>query len=611
MKKLGAFCMILLLLLLAAVGSAQETEIVNVEVLSSVDRFQPGSEYALALKVEIAAPYHINSDQPTEDFMVPTTVSFDVEGGLVYSVPEFPPPLVKSLSLSELPLEVYEESAVILTRLAIPSDFSGSQITISGRIEYQACDDVSCLPPAVIEFSQDFPLAGPGEVISSVNQELFQTQTATAQPRRGEFNAEGSFARTVGERGLFITFLLIFLGGLALNLTPCVYPLIPITIGYFGGQAQGRKGGTVAHALLYVLGMAVTYSALGTVAALTGSLFGAALQNPLVLIGIALVLLALALSMFSLYEFRLPTFLTRMAGGSRKGYTGTFLMGLTVGFVAAPCIGPFVLGLLTYVGERGSVPLGFFMFFVLALGLGVPFMFLAVFSGSIDRLPRSGAWMVWVRSIFGFILIAMAIYFLRPLFPDSLLYHAALSMALLAGGIYMAWIEPTKMPGKVFLVIRNLIGLAFFLLALIFGTTGVRGYIDEKLADARVDSGAAVATDGIHWQEFSDDLLRKARESAQPVLIDFYADWCIPCKELDKFSFTDPAVITLSRKFLMLKADLTTASTPQTTRLKQAYEVKGVPTLVFLNSDGNEAGELRVVGFIEKDELLERMKAVH
>jgi len=299
-----------------------------------------------------------------------------------------------------------------------------------------------------------------------------------------------------------------------------------------------------------------------------------------------------------------------MAGGSRKGYAGTFVMGLTVGFVAAPCIGPFVLGLLTYVGERGSVLLGSLMFFVLALGLGVPFLFLAIFSGSLDRLPRSGAWMVWVRSIFGFILIAMAVYFLRPLFPDSLLYHAALTLTLLVAGIFMAWIEPTKMPGKAFPIIRNLIGVAFFVLALISATSGIRSYIDEQLSEARLSANSSNVSDVIHWQVFQDDLLKEAQVEAKPVLIDFYADWCIPCKELDKLTFSDPEVIELSRKFIMLKADLTKSSGPLTSRLKKTYGVKGVPTLVLLSPDGSEAKQLRTVGFIEKDELLEKMKAL-
>jgi len=599
-----------LLCLVISVGLSQDTdEVVSAQVLSSVDKFQVGSEYSIAINLRIAAPYHINSDQPTEDFMVPTTIHFNTAKGLGFSMPEFPPPLVKSLSLSEMPLEVYEESVVILSRVTVPADFSDSSVTISGSIEYQACDNNACLPPTIHEFSQSFPVAGIGETISSVNAEIFQDRIVAQEARVESLPEEGSFAQSVGEKGLLVTFFLIFIGGLALNLTPCVYPLIPITIGYFGGQAQGKKGGTVAHAVLYVLGMAATYSALGTVAALTGSLFGSALQSPVVLIGIATVLIALALSMFNLYEFRLPGFLTQMAGGSRKGYAGTFFMGLTVGFVAAPCIGPFVLGLLTYVGERGNVLLGFLMFFVLAIGLGIPFLFLAIFSGSIDRLPRSGGWMVWVRTIFGFILVALAIYFLRPLFPDTLLYHAALTLALLAGGIYMAWIEPTKMAGKAFPIIRNLIGLIFFILAIIMASSGIRSYIDEKLIDARLSEGA-IAADLIQWQVFQDNLLQAAQAGSKPVLIDFYADWCIPCKELDKFTFSDPSVIELSRQFMMLKADLTTSSSPLTSRLKKTYGVKGVPTLVFLRADGSEAKELRVVGFIEKDELLARMEAL-
>ena len=250
-------------------------------------------------------------------------------------------------------------------------------------------------------------------------------------------SAPAAASEGFGDRGIFVTLLLVFLGGLALNLTPCVYPMIPITISYFGGQSQGKKGSLVAHACLYVIGMAVTYSVLGVFAAMTGSLFGTALQYPPVLIGIALVMVLLALSMFDVYEFRMPAFLNRLAGGSQKGFAGTFLMGLTVGIVAAPCIGPFVLGLLTYVGNKGNAFLGFVLFFVLALGMGVPFIVLGVFSGSIKKLPRSGAWMVWVRKVFGFILLAMAVYFLEPLFPDPLAYR--LTFALIRSWPAFTW----------------------------------------------------------------------------------------------------------------------------------------------------------------------------
>ena len=414
----------------------------------------------------------------------------------------------------------------------------------------------------------------------------------------------------MGEKGLFITFFLIFLGGLALNLTPCVYPIIPITVGYFGGQAEGRKGGIIAHAILYVLGMAVTYSALGVIAAMTGSLFGAALQNPIMLIAIALVMIALALSMFDLYEFRLPSFLTNLAGGSKKGYLGTIFMGLTVGLVAAPCIGPFILGLLTYVGEKGDVFLGFLMFFVLALGLGIPFVFLAVFSGSINKLPRSGSWMVWVRTIFGFILVAMAIYFLKPLFPNSLVYHLALALNLFIGGIYMAWVEPTRLDNKMFPLIRNIIGIIFFVAALVFTVSGIQSYVDDRLYEASLGSGSLARNEMIQWAAYSEENIQKAQEQSKPVFLDFHADWCIPCRELDKFTFTDEKIVNMSEKFVMLKVDLTKTDNQVYEKLRRKYKIRGVPTLVLLKPDGNEVKDARVVGFIKAQRLLEKMDKV-
>ena len=602
----------LMICVAAGAAAAQNADgILSVRILASVERVQPGPPQAIALIIKIKEPYHINSEIPTEDFLVPTSVSFADTEGVRYSLAEFPPAETRNLSFSDMPLEVYEGTFTVFCTLTLDAAYAAKDIKVSGSIQYQACDDNACLPPAELAFEEVLAVAAAGETAGAANSEVFEGWEAPSASveRKPEVSAEGGMAQALNERSLLVSFVLIFLGGLALNLTPCVYPLIPITIGYFGGQAQGKKGGVVVHAVLYVLGMAVTYSALGLIAALTGSLFGAALQSPFVLGGIALVMVALALSMFDLYEFRLPAFLTRMAGGRKKGFMGTLLMGLTVGFVAAPCIGPFVLGLLTYVGERGDALLGFLMFFVLALGLGVPFLFLAIFSGSIDRLPRSGAWMVWVRSIFGFILIAMAVYFLRPLFPDTLVYHLTLAAILFTGGIFMAWLEPTKMPGKMFALIRNLVGLAFFILALVFATSGIRAYVATALAEARAASGLSTGNE-IHWMPGSAARLDEAAAQGTPVFIDFMADWCIPCKEMDKSTFSDPEVVEMSRRFVMLKVDLTGSSDPAAQRLKNRFGVKGVPTLIFLYGDGSEASDLREVGFVEKDEFLGKMTEV-
>jgi thiol:disulfide interchange protein DsbD len=413
------------------------------------------------------------------------------------------------------------------------------------------------------------------------------------------------------QKGLFIIFIGAFFGGLALNLTPCIYPLIPITISYFGGQAEGKKGSVILHSVIYVVGMAVTYSILGSLAAFTGSLFGAALQIPAVLIGVAAIMVLLALSMFNVYEIRVPAFLNKIAGGSQKGYFGTFFMGLTCGIIAAPCIGPFVLGLLTYVGNRGNVLLGFSLFFVLALGLGVPFLLLGIFSGSLKKLPRSGAWMVWVRTIFGFILLAMAVYFLKSVFPNPLFYSLAMALVFLIAGIYLAWIEPTKGSGKAFFYTRNVFGIVFLVLALVTAVGGIKSYLDEEIA-ARLQAvsaqGGAVAADAIAWQPYSDEALEAAKLQGKPVFIDFYADWCIPCKELDKLTFNQPEVVRLSREFVMLKGDLTVGTDPKVKAMYAKFRVKGVPTLVFLGGDGRELAELRGTGFEKKEVFLPKMQ---
>ena len=237
--------------------------------------------------------------------------------------------------------------------------------------------------------------------------------------RSNRIRSSNSGALLTGQ--MIWTLLGVFAGGMALNLTPCVYPLIPITVSYFGGQAakdQLGRGRLLIHGVCYMLGLAVTNSTLGVVAALTGGLMGALLQNPVVLVGIAVILVGFAASLFGLWELRLPSGLTQAAAKSYTGYFGTLFMGLSLGIVAAPCIGPFVLGLLTWVAGMGSPVIGFLVFFVLSLGLGLPLSLLAIFAGQINKLPRAGGWMLWVRKVMGWVLVGMAVHFVRPVMPE-------------------------------------------------------------------------------------------------------------------------------------------------------------------------------------------------
>ncbi len=571
--------------------TGEREEIVRARLIAPTEELIKQESSSILVEINILEGWHINSDQPLEDFLIPTEIRFEESDGVTFGRIQYMEPELRKFSFSDTKMSVYEGKVYVLTTITISPDFEESELKLGGSIYYQACNDESCLAPTEYNFATLFPVVSTGEAVTEVNKEIFDRVLPQFQAEDSK-DDDGEFSQIIKKSGFFYTFLFIFLGGLALNLTPCVYPLIPITISYFGGQSEGNKKSLVLRAVIYVLGMAITYSMLGVLASLTGSLLGSALQNPLVLIFVALVLIGLALSMFGLYEIRIPQSLAMLGSKNRAGYIGTLFMGLTVGLIAAPCIGPFVLGLLTYVSELGDPILGFWMFFVLALGLGTPFLILGIFSGAATHLPRSGAWMIWVRNIFGFVLIGMAIYFLEPLFPEKTYYYYSLAIVAIIAGIYLGWLD--KNTGKTaFKVTRNVVGVIFILLGVFF-----------------ILPSDSEAGENISWQPYLPQLLQQAKDGTKPVILDFYADWCIPCKELDKFTFSEGRVLVKSENFIMLKADLTHFQSEQTNALRNKFNIKGVPTIVFINKEGIEIDDLRLIGFEEADQFLERMTKV-
>ncbi|HUY26373.1 MAG TPA: cytochrome c biogenesis protein CcdA [Candidatus Binataceae bacterium] len=393
-------------------------------------------------------------------------------------------------------------------------------------------------------------------------------------------------ADVFAHHGWILGFLFVFLGGIALNLTPCVYPLIGVTIAYFGNQGGGPRR-VLTLAVLFVLGIAVMFSAVGVAVAMSGGLFGAAMQNPYVLSILAATLIVLALSSFGMFSLQPPQWMLQRAGIARPGYAGALLMGLGMGVVAAPCIGPFVLGLLLMVERSGSPIFGFALFFTLAIGLGLPYIFLALAAGSIRKLPRSGEWLGWVEQLFGFVLIGLALYFLDPVVPRHLImrilpYYAA------AAGIWLGFITSAGRRLRPFLIIRTTVGI-------------IAGAMLIYLLVPRP------APQELAFSPFNATALVSAASAHRPVLIDFSADWCIPCREMEHSTFVNPAVVKEAQRFVRMRADLT-KSDQATDALRGKFGVEGVPTTLIIDSAGQI--KVRKSGYIRPDEMLADLKNI-
>jgi thiol:disulfide interchange protein DsbD len=578
-KYFYSFILILLYSVPQYAQFGQQSDIVKIVLVNTQDKVHPNSKLKIALKANVEDGWHINSNKPNEDYLIKTEV-ISKNQKFPFAKIAFPEARNVTLSFSDKPVSVFEGDFVIGLLINIDKSLSPGNYKIPIQLKYQACNNQSCMPPTSVTDTIKISVVGSNAVINQINKNelknLDLSEASLSSVKDGN-----KIASTLESSGLFLSLLFMFFGGLALNLTPCVYPLIPITVGYFGGQSEGRTGKLFLLGILYVLGMALTYSVIGVVTSLSGAVFGTLLQNKFVIIGIALLFIILSLSQFGVYEFKLPNSLVAKAGGAKSGTFGAFFMGLTMGIVAAPCIGPFVLGLVTYVAAKGDPFYGFMMFFTMALGLGFPYLILALFSGKIKRLPRAGDWMEGVKHIFGFLLLAMALYFVNPLLPKSIINYTLPSFGIFAACFLLIFDKKAN----------NIKGFRFFKIALsgIVIALSVYALIPEK-------------KESPDWQSFSQSKYEQSLNKNEKMIIDFYADWCIPCKELDALTFADKRVVETSKRFTSYKVDMTQTLSDETEKLRNKFNIVGMPTVLIINSRGKEVE--RLTGFINADEFL-------
>jgi len=501
------------------------------------------------------------------------------------------------------------------TEVTLPYQYTESgDKEVTFKVKYQGCSEISgiCYPPQTKKFTVKI------SPVSAAQAAALATEQAATGAASEPVSEQDEIADALRSGDTWLTLLIFFGAGLLLAFTPCVFPMIPILSGIIVGQGSDittRKAFFLS--LVYVLAMALTYTVVGVLVGLSGENIQAWFQNPWIIGSFATIFVALSFSMFGFYELQMPASiqskLTNISNSQQGGnIIGVAIMGFLSALIVGPCVTAPLVGALIYIAETGDAVLGGMALFSLSMGMGAPLLLIGASAGKL--LPKAGAWMDAIKAVFGVLLLALAIWLLDRVVPVEV--TMTLSAALIiVSAIYMGaidnidagasgWKKLWKGTGMVMLIygIIILIGVASG------GNSLMQPLKGLSLGAGTQQQAAKLAFTKIKGVEGLNAELAKAKAAGKPVMLDFYADWCVSCKEMEAFTFSDPAVHAALDGVTLLKADVT-ADDEKDKALNEHFGIFGPPAIMFFGTDGNERRNYRVVGYVPADQFAPHVRS--
>ncbi|MEZ4525848.1 MAG: cytochrome c biogenesis protein CcdA [Desulfobacterales bacterium] len=517
----------------------------KITVSSIPDAIAAGSTGTVQVIFDIASGYKIYADTAS---VSPGTVE-----GFTFGKVRTPRALEKKEPDGNMAL-FYQGHTVFELPVRPDPSLKPLEKSIPLEISFRGCSETVCFLPEKKQMEILLKVLPP--VTDHIGAE--KIDTGTAQDLTGENETErqsrNAFRDAAARFGLAGVLTAAFLWGLLASLTPCVYPMIPITVSVIGAGKAGNLFQSFLLSLFYVLGMSVTYAVFGVAAAWSGSLFGAYSDHPAVRIAVSGIFLVLALGMFDLVHIRMPSGISaRLGAWTGRGFLGVFLTGAATGAVVGPCVGPMLVGLLVYIASIGSKFQGFLIMWSFSLGMGMLFLVIGTFSGMASALPRAGSWMESIRRFFGLMMLAVALYYIRPLLPGNV-FALVLGILLTGTGIYTGALDRMQTESSGYERFRK--SVAIVCLALGIAYTARFVFSDTFMLKTQV---RPEQSEGLSWYEEEAAGLRAAAEQGKPVMMDFRADWCAACLQLERSTFAHPEVRKTAEAFVVIRIDNTDA----------------------------------------------------